>query len=182
MAKSNVKAGQASKLVGETIVDVKGKKSGPGKYQTDNMPAFANIQFARKLHKAMVAKNINQSQLAAAIWGTRDQMVNGRSYVTARNRDRVSIYLAAKGLPRPDSLDKMADYLGVKADELCPEVAFRRDLALTPDVSFTVIEGGSGKHKQRAQLKVNTTISASLALKIAKLIQDEQSHADADAA
>lgn len=141
--------------------------------------AFNQITFAKKLNAAMKRKNITQSQLAGAVWGTRESMINGKSYTVSRNRDRLSIYLQAKGYPRPEALEKMAFLLDMTPEELCPEVAARKHEKLPPDVSVTLMDAGA-TGKQTATLRVNTMVSASLALKIATLIQEEHADAKAD--
>lgn len=140
---------------------------------------FAQVTFARKLDQAMKRKNLNQSELAAAIWGTRESMINGKVYTVSRNRDRISVFLQAKGYPRPQALEKMAFILDVKPQELCPEVTVKGQEKLPPEVAFTLIEGRQ-PGQQIAALRVNTIVSATLALKIATLIQKE--HDDAKAA
>lgn len=53
-------------------------------------------RFARRLHVAMTAKGLSNSDLARAVWG---ETADGKGYKVARNRDRIGVYWS--WVPRP---------------------------------------------------------------------------------
>ena len=75
--------------------------------------------FARRLYQAMRAKNWNQSELARAAFGTlKDQ----RGYTVPRRRDSVSNYLQGKAYPDMKSREALAKALGVRVEDLMPNI------------------------------------------------------------
>jgi transcriptional regulator with XRE-family HTH domain len=64
--------------------------------------------FRTNLARAMEAKGMSASQLAKAIWGT---ITDSRGIEVARNRDRMTHYLAGASYPSPPTLTKMAQAL-----------------------------------------------------------------------
>lgn len=71
--------------------------------------------FADNLARLMQAKGMKQSDLAREVWGTTKDK---RGYEVARNRDRISAYLAGAGIPETDNLNKIAAALGCTAEDL----------------------------------------------------------------
>jgi transcriptional regulator with XRE-family HTH domain len=71
--------------------------------------------FADNLARLMQAKGMKQSDLAREVWGTAKDK---RGYEVARNRDRISAYLAGAGIPETDNLNKIAAALGCTAEDL----------------------------------------------------------------
>lgn len=125
-------------------------------------PLSNHADFARRLHRALTDKNMTPSELAAAVWGRREALVNGRVCSVAANRERVSIYLSGRGLPRPESLRKIAEVLGTTPEKLAPGVGASK---LPPDLAIELVEGG-----RFASLRINTVLPADVALEIAALV------------
>jgi transcriptional regulator with XRE-family HTH domain len=71
--------------------------------------------FADNLARLMQAKGMKQSDLAREVWGTAKDK---RGYEVARNRDRISAYLAGAGIPETDNLNKIAAALGCTTEDL----------------------------------------------------------------
>jgi hypothetical protein len=72
-------------------------------------------RFAANLRAAMGAKGWSNSDLARAVWGER---VNNAGHREARNRDRVAEYLAARGFPSDDTMEKMVEVLETTRERL----------------------------------------------------------------
>lgn len=75
----------------------------------------AQTEFAARLKKLMEERGMTQSSLARELWGT---IKDGRGYEVARNRDRISVYLAGLGLPEEDNAKSMAKILGCTVEDL----------------------------------------------------------------
>jgi transcriptional regulator with XRE-family HTH domain len=72
-------------------------------------------EFARRLNELMKSHGYTQSGLARAVWG---EAPDG----SARNRDRISVYLKGSSLPEPENLEKLAKHFDVATTELMPEI------------------------------------------------------------
>lgn len=119
--------------------------------------------FARKLHEAMTRADMSQSDLARAVWGeTTDKM--GRP--VARNRDRISQYLAGKAVPEPKNLQKIADVLGVDPLDLAPNITAATIEREDPTIQMTVVAG----HTNRAHLRVNALVDVTIAAQIISIL------------
>jgi transcriptional regulator with XRE-family HTH domain len=81
--------------------------------------------FPVQLERYMTAKGLSQSQLAREIWGS---TTDSRGHSVARNRDRISAYLAGAGLPEPDNLKKIATVLDCTPEDLMGAEAMNRPL------------------------------------------------------
>lgn len=123
-------------------------------------------RFAKQLHELMVAKGVSASDVARAIWGT---VTDNRGFLVARNRDRISNYLAGKSLPTPENLRKLAVFFAVRPEELAPEVLVSRAAEADPEVQMTVVSGGM------ALLKINRLVSAAVAAKVIALVLTDPS-------
>ena len=137
---------------------------------TTSEDRLGQAEFARRLYKAMNAKNLSASQLAGAVWGTRPAIINGKPYMVSKGKDRMSYYLKGHGYPRPEALEKMAEHLGVAPKALAPQLygegAGSRP---PPEVQLTLLDGkGSG----RAALVVNAVLPVGVALEVTRLIQE----------
>jgi transcriptional regulator with XRE-family HTH domain len=128
--------------------------------------------FARRLHKALSARGMTQSELAAEVWGRRRAWVGEKEAMVARNRDRVSVYLAGKGMPREAHLVRIAEVLRVDPADLLP--GHQAGPKLPPPASLVMLP------RQQARLTVNTVIPVDLALRITQLIEKAQRGGDAD--
>ncbi|MHC5033456.1 MAG: hypothetical protein ACYTFZ_00245 [Planctomycetota bacterium] len=137
---------------------------GAGKTPQEN---FQMQEFARKLHDELNKRGWNNSDLARAVWG---ETVDKRGYAVARNRDRVGQYVAGKSYPEPYNLQKIADVLGVKPEDLAPELFTAAVERETPSVAITAAAG----HPDKVSVVINMLLPFALAMEIGKLISDYQ--------
>ena len=73
-----------------------------------------NRLLAEKLQDAMTRADLSASDVARKIWGnTKDS----RGVLAAKNRDRISQYLKGASFPEPETLQKIADAVGVPVEE-----------------------------------------------------------------
>jgi len=127
--------------------------------------------FADRLAKWMKDKGYSQSKLAREIWGS---MKDSRGYDVARNRDRISAYLAGAGLPETENLQKLCDALGCSPDDLVGPVGTTRPLTRRTnpiDVQLATVSG----QPDMLMIVANTILPAGTAIEILKLIQDARS-------
>ncbi len=100
----------------------------------------ATQEFARRLHTAMIAKGMNQSDLARATW--KKDTVDKRGYSQPVGKDRISVYLKGRVLPDAQNLKRLADALDMKVEDLAPVgggAPVDRD---APDFVFSPAAGG----------------------------------------
>lgn len=122
------------------------------------------IPFARALHAATQAKGMSNSDLAREIWG---ETKDSKGYAVARNRDRIAVYLAAKGAPEAATLHKMAEILEVPKGSLADEMMTAVVDRTRREFSIDVIEGDA----RRVHIVVDTIMPLSIALDISKLYE-----------
>jgi len=107
----------------------------------------------------MKKKGWDNSDLARAVWG---ETTDTKGYKVAKNRDRISVYLHGAGFPKPSTLHKIAEVLGVAKDELAPE---RMAAAIDREYpEFSMIAVGEHMHVQ-----MNALLPPSIAAEISKL-------------
>jgi hypothetical protein len=125
-------------------------------------------QFARRLHAAMVAKGMNNSDLARAVWGETE---DNKGYKVARNRDRIGVYLKGRGFPEPRTLGKIAKALGTTSEELAPEVMVSPlDDTSTSDFAMHTVPGQADK----VFVRINMMLPLGVAVEISRLIERSQ--------
>jgi transcriptional regulator with XRE-family HTH domain len=115
--------------------------------------------FARKLHAAMTARGMSQSDLARAAFG---EYTNAGGYTVAKNRDRVSVYLAGKSLPDAKNLELLAKALDMPVEELAPPEAVPAAIREAPSLVMEAIPDQQGL----VQLRLNKVLPLELAAKI----------------
>lgn len=123
-------------------------------------------EFGRKLQEFMNEKGMNQSDVARAMWG---ETVDARGNTVAKNRDRISQYLAGKSFPEPQNLAKLAEVMGVKPEELAPDVVASAVEREDPAVQLTAVTG----HMDKVYLRVNTLVSMSVAAQVIALLSGD---------
>ena len=123
--------------------------------------------FARKLHAAMAARGMSQADLARAAFG---EHTNADGYVVAKNRDRVSVYLAGKSLPDAKNLERLAKALGMTVEELAPPAAVPAALREAPSLIMEAVPDQQGF----VQLRLNKVLPLELAAKIVALIGEHE--------
>ena len=121
--------------------------------------------FARKLREIMQSKGLSQSDLARAVFGT---MTDTRGYEVAAGRDRISSYLAGKSLPNSVNIQRLADALSTKVEDLAPELAASAIDKSHPEVSITQVTG----RQDQTLLQINKLLPFHLAVKIVALISE----------
>lgn len=124
--------------------------------------------FAEKLQHLMQLRSMSQSDLARQIWGTTKDK---RGYEVARNRDRISTYLAGAGIPEPENLKKLAAALGVQVQDLIDwdttKPLTQRAASARVDVHLALAPGQPGM----MHLQVNTILPSNVAMEIIMLIE-----------
>lgn len=120
-------------------------------------------RFARKLYELLLERDMTPSDLARLIWGS---TTDKRGYDVARNRDRISVYLAGKSVPDPLNLKKIADALGVPMDELAPDITGSAVERENPEIGITAVSG----HPEKVYLRVNKLVTMTVAAKVMTLL------------
>ena len=128
-------------------------------------------RFARKLHEAMINKGLSQSDLAAEIWG---RTTDARGYDVAKGRDRISVYLQGKSIPDPKNLTKIADVLGMKVEELAPDITASTVEKENPEIAMTAIAG----HADKVFLRVNKLVPLEMAARIISMLSEKADKKD----
>lgn len=116
--------------------------------------ALTKQEFGRRLHKLMLERDWNQSDLARA---------------ADVGRDMVSSYINGKRFPTPTSLNKLAKALDVSRDELLPNGMMSALDDENPAIELKQAVGHPGK----AWLRINRAMSFGTASKIVALIHEE---------
>lgn len=107
--------------------------------------------FSRNLAHQMQLKSLSQSDLAGKVWGkTKD----GRGYTVARNRDRISAYLANAGMPGPENLRKLAMHLGCSVEDLVGSENLPRPVTRRALTHVTVALAMVAEHPGMMQMQV----------------------------
>jgi transcriptional regulator with XRE-family HTH domain len=121
-------------------------------------------QFARRLHAAMNAKGLNNSDLARIVWG---EAKDAKGYTVARNRDRIGVYLKGDGFPEPKTLAKLAEALDTTAEELAPEITAASVDRERPELAMTMVSG----HADKVHVQVNALLPLGVAVEISRLVE-----------
>ncbi len=114
-------------------------------------------EFARRIYNLMVGRGWTQSELARQ---------------ADLPRDSVSVYMRAKSLPTPQSLQKLARALGVPAEELLPNHLEHAMDEENPAFDMKV----SNANPSKAWVRVNRLVNFSTATKIAELLEADASN------
>lgn len=121
-------------------------------------------QFARRLHAAMNAKGMSNSDLARAVWG---ETKDGKGYTVAKNRDRIGVYLRGEGFPEPRTLAKLADALDTTPTDLAPEITAATVDRERPELAMTMVAG----HPDKVHLQINSIVPLAIAVEISRLFE-----------
>jgi transcriptional regulator with XRE-family HTH domain len=108
-------------------------------------------EFGQRLHRLLLEKGWTQSELARR---------------AGLPRDSISVYMNARSLPTPLSLQKLSDALNVPADDLLPNYAINAIQKDFPELEIRVSANDRGK----AYLQINRWVPTSIALQIAGLL------------
>jgi transcriptional regulator with XRE-family HTH domain len=120
--------------------------------------------FGQRLQQLLDKKGMNYSDLAREVWGSTETKTG---YKVAKNRDRISVYIAGKAFPDPRNLKKIADKLGVEVSELAPEHFGDAMIEQSnPAYSITKVQGEGDK----VFLRVNKVVPEQVAAKIMFLL------------
>ena len=109
-------------------------------------PKMQKREFADRLHKRMLEKNMTQSGLARKIWG---QGPRG-----AIKRDRISNYVNGREMPDDVNMKLIAEALGTTAEDLCPSLMATRSARAEPEIEMKQIAG----HPERTLLNIRDKV------------------------
>lgn len=124
-----------------------------------NAPKDAvKIEFARRLQAAMIAKGMQQSDLARA---AEIHLPKGKRF----GRDSISLYIRAKSLPGPLHLKALCAALGAKPEELLPT----RGIPAAGDSAPTLDARDLGDGN--TWLRINQAVPWDDAIKIMQLVK-----------
>lgn len=133
------------------------------------------MDFAARLEQKMKAKGLTQSELARQIWGsTKD----GRGYSVARNRDRISSYLAGAGMPEPENLKKLADALDCTVEDLIGAEAAAAGRPLRRqhiDVQMALVSPHAAGEPPMMQVQINMVLPLRKAMQMLQIIEESRS-------
>ena len=88
----------------------------PSMASSESTPGLPDLEkFRTNLIKGMAAKRMSGSDVARAVWGSK---TNAQGRQVARNRDRMTWYLAGRGYPRPETVAKLAEVLDLDPADL----------------------------------------------------------------
>lgn len=138
-------------------------------HDTKSHLSFAvGTEFAQKLREALERAGLTPSDLARRIWG--DAPPTAKGYVSAKNRDRISKYLAGKVIPDAATLKLLAEALRVPEESLAPQVVGTKLEREHPELRLTVISG----HRDRVHLTINSAMPLSKALRMIALLEEKE--------
>lgn len=123
--------------------------------------------FARKLHEALIKNDMRASDLARLLWG---ETTNKEGHRVAKNRDRISVYLAGKQIPDAHTLRKLAEALNMEEAELAPDIVQSTVERENPELSMTMIAG----HSDKVYLRVNKLMPLDVATQIINLVNEAE--------
>lgn len=109
---------------------------------------------------------MTQSDLARAIWGS---TTDRRGYEVAKNRDRISVYLKGNAIPDPVNMRKLADSLGVKEEDLAPDIVASAVERENPEMAMAMAPG----HPDKCFLQINKLVPLTKAAKVISLLADD---------
>jgi transcriptional regulator with XRE-family HTH domain len=109
-------------------------------------------QFARNLYRRLLELGWNQSDLARA---------------ADIGRDRVSVYVRGITFPEPVTLQKIADALECKAEDLAPSIT---EAAIADELPAVELRQ-SLANPQRAWLRVNREVTFATAAKVIAILE-----------
>jgi transcriptional regulator with XRE-family HTH domain len=100
--------------------EAKHARTGPRRRAQQKFDKLATVPprnrlFAEKLQDAMTKAGLSKSEIARRIWGTTKDK---RGFTVAKNRDRMGQYTSGATYPEPETLQKLADAVGVPVEEL----------------------------------------------------------------
>ena len=113
-------------------------------------------QFARNLYRRLLEMGWNQSDLARA---------------ADIGRDRISVYVRGLTFPEPVTLQKIADALDCKPEDLAPSITEQAIADELPAVELRQ----SLANPQRAWLRVNREVTFATAAKVIAILEADTS-------
>lgn len=115
--------------------------------------ALSKQEFGRRLYALMMERRWTQSELARA---------------AKLGRDAVSTYIRGRSFPEPKNLQKLADALGVKREDLLPNTAMR---AMENDVAPMLEIRQAQGHPDKVWLRVNQMVTLDQAAQIFQVLR-----------
>lgn len=138
--------------------------------------------FAERLQAAMNRSGLSPSEVARRAWGTvRDK----RGHNTAKNRDSVGHYMNGTRYPSPDSMQRLADAVGISVEELAGEPPAASEPDSRPQGSFakrTTVSAASGDliltslpaQPTKIRIQVDRVIHWKLAARIQAMLKEAE--------
>lgn len=118
-----------------------------------NVAEVSKQEFGRRLQKHLLDRGWKQADLARHAFGT---TVNAQGYKVPRNRELISQFIGGKSFPSPLSLDKISKALGVKPEELLPQIKTK---AITDEAEADIeFKAAAGKPTE-GLLRINRIVT-----------------------
>lgn len=138
---------------------------------TASFPEQSMRRFASRLNELMLEAGLNQSQLAARVFGT---TTDARGFTVSRGRDRISNYLRGRDIPRSSNLQKIAKVFKLSVQDLAPELMQALDKS-EPTIGMRAVAG----RPDRAHLSVNMVVPLGVAAQVIALLSEHGKDGDA---
>ena len=104
-------------------------------------------EFGRRLYDQLLKQRLNQSDLARK---------------SGLGRDSISQYVRGRSVPTPQNLEKMAEALGIQADDLFPNYAAQAIAIEDPTFQLRAVDGDSSQ----MWLTINQRVSTATAMAV----------------
>ena len=113
--------------------------------------ADRSAAFAKRLKALMDERGLNQSDLAAKMWG---RHTSSEGKYVAKGRDRISVWLARQNFPDEKNLALLAKALDVKRTELVTDAEVQAIIRTEPAASMVLYPGGKALCVDQSNLPV----------------------------
>ena len=107
-------------------------------------PEWAPVE----LEQLMSERRVSRSDLARKLWG---ETIDARGRKVAKGRDRIGNYISGKAVPKPKTIARIAEALGVKPDELMTKPVIE---PLPEDPSHHIARLENTNQLQRIELRL----------------------------
>lgn len=113
---------------------------------------FVRAQYARTLHQAMQKKGLSQADLARKV---------------DMGRDSINTYIKGRTMPSVATQEKLARALGMRPEELCPQISEKKDIDILPALEIRQ----SISNPDKAWLRVNQEVPIGVAAQVIAILQ-----------
>jgi transcriptional regulator with XRE-family HTH domain len=127
--------------------------------------------FAAKINALLDQKNMSQSDLARAIWGTDKNKTAKTGYVVQYGRDRISNYCRGEAIPTARALKELSVALNVAPNDLLHGGGYgptRQPTKEAPvnDINLSVVAGAP----EMLRLQLDVLLPAAIAAQLASVV------------